>query len=75
MNVLCEMLDLGGMMNLQIPNVQQSIRVLFRIIDLVWALIEDDIIFMRFVSIATAGFSKKVFQSPLLSENINNKNI
>lgn len=33
-NVLCEMYDFGEMMNLQIPNVQQSIHVLYRINDL-----------------------------------------
>lgn len=50
------MYDFGEMMNLQIPNVQQSIHVLYKINDLFWLVIEDDISFIRFVSTVTAGY-------------------
>lgn len=55
-NALCEIFDFGERMNLQILNIQQSIDVLYRINDFVWALIEDDIIFIRFVSTVAAGY-------------------
>lgn len=62
------------MSNLQILNVQQSIHVLYRINDLVWALIENDTIFIRFLITVTAWYWSKVFQSPLSPVNTNNNN-